>query len=149
VSRRRVLAIDPGKARLGLAVSDPDRKIPSPLVNYTRKDPQQDAQVLRQIIEEEEIGLIVIGLPVHLDGREGEQAQKARAFGKWLHEQTGMACVYFDERFSTHEAEAVLRSAGLTQKKRKARRDQVAAQVLLHAFLEAGCPVDHCPGPLG
>jgi putative Holliday junction resolvase len=148
VNGRRILAIDHGKVRLGLAVSDPERKIASPLTNYTRKDLDQDARFLKEVIATEDAGLAVIGLPVHLSGHEGDQAVKARAFGKWLHERTGISCVYYDERFSTHEAEASLWSAGLTHKKRKARRDQVAAQMLLQAFLDAGCPLDATPGPL-
>ena len=64
----RVLAIDPGQARLGLAVSDPDRKIASPLANYTRNDAKQDGRYVKKVVDDEEIGLIVIGLPVHVDG---------------------------------------------------------------------------------
>ena len=148
MSRTRILAIDFGKARLGLAVSDAERNLASPLENYTRKDTKQDAQHLLDVIEKEEIGLIVVGLPVHLDGREGTAAKKSRAFGKWLHETSELPCVYYDERFSTVEAESALWEAGLTHKKRKARRDQVAAQILLQAFLDAGCPLEEIPRPL-
>jgi putative Holliday junction resolvase len=95
---------------------------------------------LKKVIDEEEIGQLVIGLPVHLDGREGEQASAARQFGAWLVQLTGLPCVFWDERFSTQEAESSLVLAGLTRKKRKARRDQVAAQVLLQSYIEAGCP---------
>ena len=146
--RRRILGIDPGKARLGLAVTDPERRIASPLANYTRRSLEQDDVYLKKVIEAEEIGQIVIGLPVHLDGREGEQAQAARAFGQWLAQTTGLPCIFWDERFSTHSAEAALWAAGLTHKKRKARRDQVAAQVMLQAYLDAGCPNEVVPRPI-
>ena len=148
MSLSRILAIDPGHVRLGLAVSDPDRKIASPLSNYTRKSLDQDGRYLKQMIAGEEIAMVVIGLPVHMSGDEGEQAAKARAFGKWLNELTGVPCVFFDERFSSVEAESALWTAGLTHKKRKARRDQVAAQILLQAFLEAGCPLESSPKEL-
>ena len=138
--RTRVLGVDPGKVRLGLAISDADRRIASSLATYTRRDPEQDARYLRRVVEEEEVGQIVVGLPVHLSGREGEQAQAARTFGAWLHALTGLPVVFSDERFSTREAESHLWGAGLTHKRRKARRDQVAAQIFLQAYLDAGCP---------
>ncbi len=147
-ARTRLLGIDHGKARLGLAVSDPDRHIASPLANYTRRDLEQDGRYLRKVIDDEDIGQLVIGLPVHLSGREGEQATAARQFGQWLTELTGLPCVFWDERFSTFEAESSLWQAGLTHKKRKARRDQVAAQVFLQAYIEAGCPAETSPQPL-
>ncbi len=146
--RTRLLGIDPGKARLGLAVSDPDRRIASPLANYTRRTLDLDGLYLKKVIEDEEIGELVVGLPVHLSGHEGEQAIAARNFGLWLVELTGLPCVYYDERFTTWMAESSLRQAGLTDKQRKARRDQVAAQVLLQAYIEAGCPGEVIPGAL-
>ena len=144
----RLLAIDPGKVRLGLAISDAERRLASPLLTYTRRDPAQDARFLKKIVEDEEVCAIVIGLPVHLNGKEGEQAKAARAFGAWLQEATGLPCVFYDERFTTSEAETALWDAGLTHKKRKARRDQVAAQILLQTYLEAGCPMESKAGPL-
>jgi putative holliday junction resolvase len=147
-TRTRLLAIDPGKVRLGLAISDSERRLSSPLANYTRRTPELDARYLKQIIEEEEVAQIVVGLPVHLNGNEGEQAQKARAFGAWLQEISGILCVYFDERFTTSEAESSLWQAGLTHKKRKQRRDQVAAQILLQTYIEAGCPMQSESRPL-
>jgi putative Holliday junction resolvase len=147
-ARTRLLGVDYGSVRLGLAVSDPDRRIASPLTTYTHRDREQNAQALRTLVEAEEIGQIVVGLPVHLDGREGVKAAEARAFGRWLGEVTGLPVVFWDERFTTVEAESALWSAGLTHKRRKARRDQVAAQLLLQAYLEAGCPEEQTPGPL-
>jgi putative Holliday junction resolvase len=146
--RTRLLAIDPGQVRLGLAISDAERRLASPLTTYTRRNPRQDALFFKKIIEDEEIGQIVIGLPVRLDGHEGEQARAAREFGVWLQEVTGLACVCYDERFTTFEAESSLLEAGLTRKKRKARRDRVAAQILLQSYLDAGCPRDSKPGSL-
>ena len=146
--RTRLLAIDPGKVRLGLAISDADRRIASPLTTYTRRDPKQDALFFKKIFEDEEVGQIVIGLPVHLNGSEGEQAKAARKFGVWLQAATGLPCVFYDERYTTSEAESSLWNAGLTHKKRKERRDRVAAQILLQAYLDAGCPGESKPGPL-
>lgn len=146
--RRRVLGVDYGSVRIGLAICDPDRKIASPHTTYTRRKPAQDADFFRLLIEEEQIGQLVVGLPIHLSGREGQKAVEARAFGQWLAEATKLPVVFWDERFTTKEAEFALWSAGLTHKRRKARRDQLAAQILLQAYLDAGCPGESIAGPL-
>lgn len=94
------------------------------------------------------MGQVVVGLPVHLDGREGAKAAEARTFGRWLAEVTGLPVVFWDERFTTVEAEAALWEAGLTHARRKERRDRVAAQILLQGYLDAGCPSGEGGGPL-
>lgn len=140
--RTRILGIDPGKVRIGLAVSDAERRLASPLTVYTRKDDEQDATFFRRTVEQEEAGLLVVGLPVHTDGREGIQAQEARALGAKLQTWTGLPCLFWDERFTTRLAESELWTAGLTHRRRKERRDKVAAQMLLQSYLEAGCPAE-------
>ncbi|HWG42465.1 MAG TPA: Holliday junction resolvase RuvX [Gemmataceae bacterium] len=144
----RLLGVDYGTVRIGLAISDPDRRLASPLAVYERRSREQDAAYFRAIIAAEEVGALVVGLPVHLDGREGQKAIEARAFGAWLVEMTELPVTFWDERFSTVEAESALWQAGLTHKKRKARRDRVAAQILLQAYLDAGCPDESATGPL-
>ncbi len=134
----RVAAIDYGSVRIGIAVSDPRRRLASPYENYTRRDPAQDARRFRRLVEEERIALFVVGLPVHLDGRQSQKSVEAVAFGRWLEEATGTPVDFFDERFTSVEAEQALLGAQLTSKKRKARRDMVAAQLILAAYLESG-----------
>jgi putative pre-16S rRNA nuclease len=140
--RTRLLGVDYGSVRVGLAVTDADRIIASPLEVRERQGADRDAEFFRQLIEREHIGGIVVGLPLHTTGREGVKAREARAFGEWLAGVTDLPVTYADERFSTAFAESALWDAGLTHKKRKRRRDAVAAQVMLQAFLEAGCPTD-------
>jgi putative Holliday junction resolvase len=144
----RLLGVDFGHVRVGLAVSDPDRKIAFPLTTYERRGRDADAAYFRTLVAEEAVGGLVVGLPVHLSGEEGKKAAEARAFGAWLAEATGLPVVFWDERFTTVEAESALWDAGLTHKQRKARRDRVAAQILLQAYLDAGCPGEAAPGPL-
>jgi putative Holliday junction resolvase len=144
----RLLGVDTGSVRVGLAVSDPDRKIAFPLATYTRRGRDQDAAYFRGLVGEEQVGGLVVGLPVHTDGREGKKAAEARAFGAWLGEVAGLPVVFWDERFTTVEAESALWEAGLTHKKRKERRDRVAAQMLLQAYLDAGCPGEQPPRAL-
>jgi putative Holliday junction resolvase len=144
----RLLGVDFGSVRIGLAVSDPDRKLAFPLEVRQRRGPEADAAFFRALAAREEVGGLVVGLPVHLDGREGTKAQEARAFGAWLAGQTGLPVVFCDERFTTVLAESALWEAGLTHKGRKERRDKVAAQMMLQAYLDAGCPIETPPGAL-
>ena len=81
-----------------------------------------------------------IGLPLHTSGREGQLAALTRSFGDWLAGVTGLPVFYFDERYTTVEAEQRLIDAGLKRQKRKALRDQLAAQIMLQGYLDAGCP---------
>jgi putative Holliday junction resolvase len=133
----RVAGIDYGTVRVGIALSDPGRSIASPYENYTRRGAEQDAARFRRLVEEEGITLFVVGLPVHLDGGESQKSVEARAFGQWLGEVTGVPVEFFDERFTSIEAEESLLSADLSRKKRKRRRDMLAAQIMLAAYLES------------
>ena len=142
MSAGRLLGVDYGDVRVGLSVSDPDRKIAFPLATYTRQGRERDAAYFRALVKAEAIAGLVVGLPVHLSGQEGQKAAEARAFGAWLAQTTGLPARFWDERFTTVEAESALWEAGLTHKQRKARRDKVAAQMLLQAYLDAGCPSD-------
>ncbi|MCI0457869.1 MAG: Holliday junction resolvase RuvX [Gemmataceae bacterium] len=144
----RLLGVDYGTVRVGLAVSDPERRLASPLATYARRGREQDAAYFRALVKEEGVGGILVGLPVHTDGREGPKAVEARQFGKWLAEATGLPVAFYDERFTTVEAEGLLWEAGLTHKQRKERRDRVAAQILLQSYLDAGCPAEESAGPL-
>jgi len=134
----RLAGIDFGTVRIGIAITDPNRSLASPLDNYNRQGDQADARYFRQLVEAERIVTFVVGLPVHLDGHESQKSIEARAFGSWLTETTGVPVVYFDERFTTAEAEQLLGGAELTKKQRKARLDKLAAQIMLSAYLEAG-----------
>ena len=145
----RVLGIDFGTRRVGAAVSDPRRKIATPLEVYERRDVAQDARHYRALIEEHDVDLIVIGLPLHTSGQEGTSAKQARAWGAWLAREVGLPVVYHDERFSTVDAEERLLAAGIKRQGRKDRRDMLAAQILLQGYLDAGCPVEEsAPSPL-
>jgi len=147
-ARGRLLGVDTGSVRVGLAVSDPERKIASPLETYRRRDQAQEARYFQRLVQHEDIAALVVGLPVHTDGREGVKAAEARQYAAWLTEVTGLPVVFWDERFTTVEAESHLWSAGLTHKQRKERRDRVAAQILLQSYLDAGCPASSRPASL-
>lgn len=135
-----LLGVDYGAVRVGLAVSDQDRIIASPLETYTRRSQELDADRYRRIATDCGAVGIVVGLPLHADGRESAKSLEARAFGSWLAGVTGLPVVYWDERFTTALAEDALLEARLTGRKRRERRDRVAAQMILQNYLDAGCP---------
>ncbi len=134
----RIAGIDYGTVRIGIALADTEVGIAGPFENYTRRSSALDAEYFAALAKDEQIGRFVVGLPVHLHGGESQKSTEARAFGEWLGNATGVPVEYFDERFTTAEADAVLGAARLTKKQKQARRDQLAAQIMLTAYLEAG-----------
>ena len=134
----RIAGIDFGTVRIGIALADTEVGIAGPYENYTRRSAALDAEYFKTLAREERIGRFVVGLPVHLHGGESQKSTEARTFGKWLGELTSVSVEYFDERFTTSEADQILGSAKLTKKQRQARRDQLAAQIMLTAYLESG-----------
>jgi putative Holliday junction resolvase len=133
----RLAGIDYGTVRIGVAISDPGQILASPLGMRQRGGNVDDARYFRQLVQDEALVGFVIGLPVHTDGQESRKSAEARAFGQWLAEQTGVPVAFYDERYSTKFAERSLLDAELTRKKRKQRRDMIAAQVILAAYLES------------
>lgn len=141
----RILAIDFGTRRVGAAISDPREQIASPLETYERRNPPLDAAHYRRLVEDEGIDRIVVGLPVHTAGHEGTLAGLAREFGAWLESATACPVSYFDERYTSVEADALMAGGNLGRKGRNQRRDMLAAQVLLQSYLDAGAPRDEAP----
>jgi putative Holliday junction resolvase len=135
-----LLGFDYGTVRVGLAVTDPDRIIASPLETYTRQSNALDAAYYARIGAECRAVALVVGLPLHANGDESEKSREARAFGVWLSNATGLKVILWDERFTTALADDVLDATRATKKKRKSRRDQLAAQLMLQSYLDAGCP---------
>jgi putative Holliday junction resolvase len=137
--------VDFGTVRVGLAVSDPDRIIASPLETLARQSETSDAAYFSSLVTAERLVGLVVGLPLHTGGEEGIQAREARRFGAWLGSVTGLPVVFWDERYTSAAAEDALLEAGLTRGKRKARVDRVAAQLILQGYLDAGCPAEGTP----
>jgi putative Holliday junction resolvase len=144
----RLAGIDYGHVRVGIAVCDPERAIASPLATYTRRDPEADADFFRRLVDEEHLVGFVVGLPIHASGSESAKSGEARRFGKWLTQVTGRPVCYWDERYTTVEAEQLLLQAEVRKRGRKKRLDSVAAQILLAAFLESPQTDQQPPQPL-
>jgi len=134
----RFLGVDYGSRRIGLAVSDPDGRIASPLSTLTSKKSTTELvqAILDEIKKHYDIDEFVVGLPLNMDGSEGRQAQETKRFAEELRRCSDRPVHLWDERLSSWTAEASLREAGLSRGKRKARLDRVAAQVILQSFLD-------------
>jgi len=132
----RILGLDPGEKRIGVAVSDVTCTIASP-VDFVERGGDGYEQRLQQICDEWQIAEIVVGLPVGLDGTEGKSAANARTFGEAVGLLTGLSVNYCDERFTTVTAEKALIEGGVRRRKRTTMRDQVAAAVMLQNYLDA------------
>lgn len=135
MSGERVLALDFGARRVGVAVSDPLGISAQPHSVLDGGDPGLLARIGR-LASELGAGRIVVGLPVSLNGSEGPSAEAARRFAGEVAEATGLPVDLLDERFTTVSAERVLREAGLPGRRRRRVRDRVAAAVLLQAYLD-------------
>jgi len=134
----RVLALDVGSRRLGVAVSDPTGTVATPLATLPRRSPTADASAISRLAAEQEAGTVVAGLPVSLSGREGPAARAVRAYLDQLRELLpGLVFELVDERMSTVEAERALVSGGVRRRARREVVDQVAASVFLQAWLDA------------
>lgn len=131
-----LLGIDYGTKRVGVAVSDREQKFSSPLHNLDRQGIQADARYFRRLTEEYRPVGIVVGLPIHLSGDESDKSREARRYADWLASVTGLPVAFQDERFTSFQAERLLLEAELTKKKRKARIDKLAAQILLQTYLD-------------
>jgi putative Holliday junction resolvase len=134
----RIAGIDYGTVRIGIATADLEVGIAGPYETYARRSERLDAEYFSRLAKEERISQFVVGLPVHLSGGESLKSGEARAFGAWLQEITGVPVEFFDERYTSAEAEQHLLAAGLTKKRRTEKLDQLAAQIMLTAYLEAG-----------
>src|SRR5580698_8455733 len=109
--RGRLLGLDYGTRRIGIAVSDDEQSIASPLENYTRTRPEADAQRLKTVAGDYRVVGVVVGLPLHMGGEEGQKAREARNFGAWAASATALPVAFWDERLTSAMAEEHLLSA--------------------------------------
>lgn len=133
----RILGIDFGAKRLGLAISDESYTLASPLAVYERTDQEHDLKFLSNLISQYQITEIVLGLPLNMDGSLSEKAQQVLEFKRLLEEHLKLPVVTFDERLTTAEAERVLLQANMSRRKRKQRRDALAAVLILQGYLSS------------
>lgn len=133
----RVLAVDWGQKRFGLALSDPLRMIAQPLATLTRRTGKRaPVGAMLDLIRANHVTEVVVGLPLTEDGAEADAAREARALGDALGRRSGLPVHYQDERMSTARARAAAREAGVSERDARERVDQMAAVGILQAWLD-------------
>ena len=132
----RLLAIDYGEKRLGLAISDPNQIISKPLKTLILSDSQHIYNELEKIISDYEIQKLIIGLPIGMDGKNTQQTSKVEAFKENLQNKIGIPIILFDERLSSVSAKKSLISQGVKTGHNKSKIDQTAAAIFLQHFLD-------------
>jgi putative Holliday junction resolvase len=132
----RYLCLDPGRKRIGVAVSDETGLIATPLATIQVGDRQQVFRQILRYIEEEQAGKLIIGLPLHMNGDEGIEAGRAREFARQLAKLTEIPIDFMDERLTSVEAERLMQEAGVRRDKRKANLDARAAAIILQTYLD-------------
>jgi len=135
--KTRILALDLGKKRIGLAISDPLGITAQGLPNIERTRKRDDLEAVAQLAAGREAGLILMGNPVNMGGVEGRQSAWVREFGDAIAKRTGLPVKYWDERLTSVEAGRVLRSSGIGIEKRAAAVDRLSAVILLQSYLDS------------
>lgn len=145
----RLVGVDFGTVRIGLAITDPSQSLASPLEIYARRNERLDGEFFRKLVEREQVAGFVVGLPVHLCGGDSQTSIAAQAFGTWLRELSGRPVTWHDERFTSSLAEDIFREVKRTKLQKKRLLDKLAAQILLTHYLQkrqAGSP-EKSPDP--
>jgi len=132
-----IMGLDPGGRRIGVALSDPTGLLASAHSVLRRTTLDRDLEALRTIASENDVGLVVVGLPLHLSGREGGEAERAREFALRVGEALGLPIEMVDERLSSVEAERQLQESRVRRVRWKERLDAVAAAVVLQGYLDS------------
>jgi putative Holliday junction resolvase len=133
----RILAVDHGEKRIGLALSDPTRTLASPLTVIKHVSRLMDAAQVANLAAENEAGLIIVGQSFNEDGEPNLAGRRAAKFAEALKEQTNIPVELFDESFSTQEARAAVIELGFSRKKRAGHHDSLAAVMILKSYIEA------------
>lgn len=135
----RIIGLDYGTKTVGVAVSDEKEIIASPYVTIERKHATKLRQTyagIEDIIREQQVGLIVVGLPKNMNNTEGERAAASREFGENLERRTGIKVEFFDERLTTMQADRILDATGVAKSARKEHIDKMAAAIILQSYLD-------------
>src|SRR5580698_5075984 len=133
----RVLALDLGKKRIGLALSDELGITAQGLETMERTGRREDVEVLRKLAVQKGVGMILMGDPVHMSGQPSRQGEYTREFARELEYKTGLPVKFWDERWTSKEAERVLRGSGIAHGERKPAIDRLSAVILLQSYLDS------------
>jgi putative Holliday junction resolvase len=132
----RLMGLDIGDKRIGVALSDPDKILARSLRVVRRRSQEADMDLIASLVEEHEVEKIIVGHPLRLDGRAGEQAIRIESYAAELRAALGIPVVLWDEGYSTQRAREAMIEAGRGRKERKERLDAVAAAVILQDYMD-------------
>ena len=133
----RIMALDYGEQRIGIAMTDLLKIIAKPYDIYHRKHTEEDFDYFLNVIKQEQVDTIVVGLPLNMQGEEQEIAIKVRAFAEELKKRSNCKLIYLDERMTSVIAENILKQTEKDWKKRKSQLDKYAAMVILQDYLDS------------
>lgn len=134
----RILGIDFGSKRVGFALSDLLGITAQPLSTLERKNKETDFAVIEKIIADKKVTKVVLGLPLNMDGTEGELCRLSRAYGKQINERFSIPVEFFDERLTSMQVERMLvEEADVSREKRVGAKDRIAASVILQAYMDS------------
>ncbi len=133
----KILGLDYGEARIGVAVSDIFGIVATPLETISTHDREKQLESCAAVARENGVEKLVLGLPMRMDGTLGHRAEYTEAFAKDLSALTGLPYEMWDERFSSTEAHRLLEAGGVSGKKRKTKVDKIAAVLILQGYLDA------------
>lgn len=133
----RILALDPGTKRIGVALSDELGWTAQPLETFTRRSLEADVAHIRDLVERHDVRRVLVGMPIRLDGRLGPEAEGVQQFMAELERALTVPVIGWDERLTSKSAEHLLIEANVSRRKRKGAVDRVAAAILLQSYLES------------
>lgn len=133
----RVLGIDYGDRKIGLAISDRLGITAQPLASYRRRTEKEDGDYFKRVVAEYEITEVIVGLPLRMDGSSGTRVEKTREFVQWLEHLLGLPIRFWDERLTTKQANQILSQHNISTKAKKDAEDQLSAMIILSTYLES------------
>ena len=136
----RSLGLDIGDKKIGVALSDPEGILASPLTIINCTDDTVDVETIINIVDQQEVGQIIVGLPRSMDGSVGRQAEKVKSFTEKLASHTEVSVEFRDERLTTVSAKRLMQAAGRKKTRQKARDDAIAAAIILQGYLDETRP---------
>jgi len=132
----RILAVDFGDRNIGLALSDPLQLTAQPLGQFRLAGEAENRAYFSQVVQRHEVGEIVVGFPLRMDGSSGTRAQKTRQFAAWLEAAVGLTVTLWDERLTTQQAIGIMQEQKIRDKQKKHLEHQISATLILQSYLD-------------
>jgi len=141
----RILGIDYGDRNVGLALSDGLGITAQPFGTYCLAGEKENAAFFRELVAKQEVGEIVVGLPLRMDGSHGTRADKTKEFAAWLEKTVCRPVTFWDERLTTFQAQGIMSEQGVKARNKKAVEHQISAAIILLGYLERRRSDSHAP----